>query len=79
MNFLLRQLQRAGVMTRACIACGDESLAVKIASRIDARAVMDMGEATRPGRYWVVHTADVEALQGKGYRLVKTIDQGEVT
>ena len=72
MNFLLRQLQRAGVMRHACIACADENLAVKIAQRIDGRAVMNMGAQTRPGPFWIVHEQDVGALRGQGYRLIET-------
>lgn len=68
MNFLLRELKGNGTMQHDCIAVAGPGQAQAVLEWAADREVFFMGDAVRPGPYWVVHKTDAPALEAAGYR-----------
>lgn len=62
MNFLMRRLQREGVMLDSAVTFRDERAVLTIADKIDDHVVIIMPPGTRPGPFWAVTEADARRM-----------------
>lgn len=62
MNFLMRRLQREGVMLDSAVTFRDERVVLNIADKIDDHVVIIMPGNTRPGPFWAVTVDDARRM-----------------
>lgn len=62
MNFVMRRLQREGVMLGGAVAFRDERAVLNVVDKIEGHVVIIMPPGVRPGPFWAVTIDDARRM-----------------